>query len=159
MGDRRKARELALQMLFQVDMTSQSVEEVFTTFFASHKFKPEVVEFAQQVVKGSVEHRKEIDRLISTTTEHWKMDRMATVDRNILRIAVYEFLYEETVPKKVAINEALEIAKKYSTAESVQFINGVLDGIKKKLEKQPAPNTHSGEKKRDNHTFSEEKDD
>ena len=159
MGDRRKARELALQMLFQVDVTSQSVEEVFATFFASHKFKPDVVEFAQRVVKGSVEHRKEIDHLISTTTENWKMDRMATVDRNILRIAVYEFLYEETVPKKVAINEALEIAKKYSTAESVQFINGVLDGIKKKLEKQPTPNPHSGEKKRDNHTFSEEKDD
>ncbi len=159
MGDRRKARELALQMLFQVDIARQSVEEVFVTFFASHKFKPEVVEFAQRVVKGSVEHRKEIDHLISTTTENWKMDRMATVDRNILRIAVYEFLYEETVPKKVAINEALEIAKKYSTAESVQFINGVLDGIKKKLEKQPALNPSLGDKNRDNHTFSEEKDD
>ncbi len=159
MGDRRKARELALQMLFQVDIASQSVEEVFSTFFASHKFKPEVVEFAQRVVKGSVEHQKEIDHLISTTTENWKMDRMATVDRNILRIAVYEFLYEEAVPKKVAINEALEIAKKYSTAESVQFINGVLDGIKKRLEKQPALNPSLGEKNRDNHTFSEEKDD
>lgn len=159
MGNRRKARELALQMLFQIDISGHRAEEVFTTFFASHKFKPEVVEFAKRIVKGSVEHREEMDRLISTTTENWKMDRMATVDRNILRIAVYEFLYEETVPKKVSINEALEIAKKYSTAESVQFINGVLDGIKKRLEKQPALNPHSGEKKRNNPTFSEEKDD
>lgn len=150
MGDRRKARELALQMLFQIDITSDRVEEVFFSFFASHKFKPEVVEFAQRVVRGSVEHREEIDRLISTTTKHWKMDRMATVDRNILRIAVYEFLYEGTVPKKVAINEALEIAKKYSTAESAQFINGVLDGIKKKLENQASPNPSSDKKKSNN---------
>ena len=150
MGDRRKARELALQMLFQIDITSDQVEEVFSSFFASHKFKPEVVDFAQRVVKGSVEHREEIDRLISTTTKHWKMDRMATVDRNILRIAVYEFLYEGTVPKKVSINEALEIAKKYSTAESAQFINGVLDGIKKKLENQASPNPRSDKKKIDN---------
>lgn len=130
-----------MQMLFQIDITGDDVEEVFSTFLAAHKFKPEVVEFAKRLVRGSVEHREEIDQLISTTTEHWKIDRMATVDRNIMRIAVYEFLYEGTVPKKVAINEALEIAKKYSTAESAQFINGVLDGIKKKLEKQPTSNS------------------
>ncbi len=136
-----------MQMLFQIDITNDRVEEVFSTFFASHKFKPGMVEFAKRISRGSVEHREEIDHLIETTTEHWKMDRMATVDRNIMRIAVYEFLYEGTVPKKVAINEALEIAKKYSTSESAQFINGVLDGIKKKLENQPLPNPCSDKKK------------
>jgi len=138
-----------LQMLFQIDITNDRVEEAFSTFFASHKFKLEVIEFAKRIVRGSVEHRGEIDHLIGTTAEHWKMDRMATVDRNILRIAVYEFLYEGTVPKKVAINEALEIAKKYSTSESAQFINGVLDGIKKKLENQPLPNPCPDKKKRE----------
>jgi N utilization substance protein B len=135
MGPRRKAREFALQMLFQWDITRDTIDQVATTFFQNQDQEPPaVVDFARQLVKRTVEHVEEIDRLIQRHAEHWRLDRMATVDRNLLRLATQEFLYDKETPKTVVINEAIEIARRFSAQESPQFINGILDSIKKELE-------------------------
>jgi len=135
MGPRRKAREYALQMLFQWDITRDTIDQIAETFFHDQEHEPQsVVDFARQLVQGTVEHVEEIDRLIQRHAEHWRLDRMATVDRNLLRMAVQEFLYDRETPKTVVINEAIEIARRFSTQESPQFINGILDSIKKELE-------------------------
>ena len=135
MGPRRKAREYALQMLFQWDITHDAIDQVAAAFFQEQPEEPPaVVEFARQLVRGAVEHVEEIDELIRRHAEHWRLDRMATVDRNLLRLATQEFLYDKETPKTVVINEAIEIARRFSTQESPQFINGILDSIKKELE-------------------------
>ncbi|HME99365.1 MAG TPA: transcription antitermination factor NusB [Terriglobia bacterium] len=135
MGPRRKAREYALQMLFQWDITHDSIDQVAATFFQNQPEESEiVVEFARQLVMNTVEHVEQIDEFIRRHAEHWRLDRMATVDRNILRLAVQEFLYDKETPKTVVINEAIEIARRFSAQESPLFINGVLDSIKKELE-------------------------
>jgi N utilization substance protein B len=135
MGPRRKAREFALQMLFQWDITHDAIDQIAATFFQN---QPEesaaVVEFARNLVTGTIDHVEEIDRLIQRHAEHWRLDRMAIVDRNLLRLATQEFLYDKETPKTVVINEAIEIARRFSTQESPQFINGILDSIKKELE-------------------------
>jgi N utilization substance protein B len=135
MGPRRKAREYALQMLFQWDITHDAVEQIVATFFQN---QPEestaIVDFARSLVTGTIEHVEEIDRLIQRHAEHWRLDRMAVVDRNLLRLATQEFLHDNGTPKTVVINEAIEIARRFSTQESPQFINGILDSIKKELE-------------------------
>src|SRR5438270_6761122 len=94
----------------------------------------DVNDFAIKLVKGAIENLDEIDERIRKRTEHWRISRMAVVDRNLLRLAVYEFLHEPETPKTVVINEALEIARRFSTYEATQFINGILDGIKRDLE-------------------------
>ena len=135
MGPRRKAREYALQMLFQWDITHDSIDQVAATFFQNQPEESEiVVEFARQLVMNTVEHVEQIDEFIRRHAEHWRLDRMATVDRNILRLAVQEFLCDKETPKTVVINEAIEIARRFSAQESPLFINGVLDSIKKELE-------------------------
>jgi transcription antitermination protein NusB len=135
MGPRRKAREYALQMLFQWDITHDTIDQVATTFFQNQPDESAAtVDFARQLVMGTVEHVEQIDEMIRRHAEHWRLDRMATVDRNLLRLAVHEFLYGKDTPKTVVINEAIEIARRFSAQESPQFINGVLDSIKKELE-------------------------
>src|SRR5215510_16182234 len=135
MGPRRKAREYALQMLFQWDITHDTIDQIASTFFQNLPEESEgVVEFARKLVMNTVEHVEQIDELIRRHAEHWRLDRMATVDRNVLRLAIYEFLYDRDTPKTVVINEAIEIARRFSSEESPQFINGVLDSIKKELE-------------------------
>jgi N utilization substance protein B len=134
MGTRRKAREYALQMLFQWDITRDAIDQIAATFFDSHEEPPAVVDFARLLVSRTVEHVEEIDVLIQRHAEHWRLDRMAIVDRNILRLATQEFLYDRETPKTVVINEAIEIARRFSSQESPQFINGILDSIKKELE-------------------------
>jgi N utilization substance protein B len=135
MGPRRKAREYALQMLFQWDITHDSTDQIAATFFENQKEESQVVrDFAQSLLAGTVEHVERIDELIRRHAEHWRLDRMATVDRNLLRLAIEEFLYQTETPKTVVINEAIEIARRYSTQESPLFINGVLDSVKKELE-------------------------
>jgi N utilization substance protein B len=135
MGPRRKAREYALQMLFQWDITHDALDQIVATFFQN---QPEesapIVDFARNLVTGTIEHVEEIDRLIQRHAEHWRLDRMAVVDRNLLRLATQEFLYDSGTPKTVIINEAIEIARRFSSQESPQFINGILDSIKKELE-------------------------
>jgi len=135
MGARRKARECALQMLFQFDVAQPSVPDLLRTYWGEmSEAKEDVRDFASRLAVGTIEHVKEIDDLIGVRAENWRIERMAIVDRNLLRLAVYEFLHEPSTPKTVVINEALEIARRFSTFEATQFINGVLDSIKRDLE-------------------------
>ena len=136
MGTRRKSRELALQMLFQADMGQQSAADVSRTFWSErNNVSQEVRGFASDLFRVAVDSAPEIDKLIEGHAKHWRMERMAAVDRNLLRTSVAEFIGFPSTPKAVVINEALEIARKFSTPESVQFINGVLDSIARELEK------------------------
>jgi transcription antitermination protein NusB len=134
LGTRRKSRELVLQMLFQADMGKQEPEAVRRTFWGERtNVEEDVRGFAEDLFRIASDRSVEINALIEKHTQHWRMDRMAAVDRNILREAVAEFLGYPQTPKAVVINEALEIARKFSTPESVQFINGVLDSVGKDL--------------------------
>jgi len=134
MGTRRKSRELALQMLFQLDMGKQEPEQVRKTFWAERKdMDDEVRGFADDLFRVACERLPEVDQLIERHAEHWRIERMAAVDRNILRAGVAEFLGFPQTPRPVVINESLEIARRFSTPESVQFINGVLDSVAKEL--------------------------
>jgi N utilization substance protein B len=134
MGTRRQSRELALQMLFQSDMGRQDIEQVRRTFWEERRsLEEEVRGFADELFRVAMERSAEIDSLIERHAEHWRMERMAAVDRNVLRTAVAEFVGYPRTPKPVIINEALEIAHKFSSPESVQFINGVLDSVAKEL--------------------------
>lgn len=135
MGVRRKSRELVLQMLFQADMGQQNADQVRHTFWRERSsVKGDVRNFAEDLFRVAIDRSSEIDGLIEGHAEHWRMDRMAAVDRNILRSAVAELLGFPDTPRAVVINEALEIAREYSSPESVQFINGVLDSVGKDLE-------------------------
>ncbi len=134
MAKRRKAREVALQFLYQLDLNSDDDpiphdEE----FWARHPVDDDTHAFADALVRGTKSNQAKIDHAISQFAEHWDLERMAVVDRNILRLAVYELLWTAAVPPKVAINEAIEIAKKFGTRESSRFINGLLDRIHKEL--------------------------
>lgn len=132
MGARRKARELALQMLFQYDISGNGPDQIIDTFEELQKSKPNTREFATKIFRGTVEHVASIDDMIQKQAENWRLSRMAAVDRNIIRMSVYEFLHENDTPKLVIIDEAIEIAKKFGTQKSSQFINGILDGILKR---------------------------
>jgi len=132
MGARRKARELALQMLFQFDMSGNGPDMIIDTFEDLQKSKPNTREFAVKIFRGTVDHLERIDEMITAQADNWRLSRMAVVDRNIIRMSVYEFLHENDTPKLVIIDEAVEIAKKFGTQKSSQFINGILDGILKR---------------------------
>jgi N utilization substance protein B len=126
-------------MLFAYDIARPSVAELIETYWGEMaEAADDVKEFANELAGGTVTHLQEIDDRIRLRTEHWRISRMAVVDRNLLRMAVFEFLYQPTTPRTVAINEALEIARRFSTHEATQFINGILDAIKRDLETQPA---------------------
>ncbi len=156
MGKRRKARELVLQFLYQADMNPPqgrgnppirrtgaraaegsaapdynptAIEEEITSFWENFKTEEEGKSFFRELACGVMMHWSEIDALIDGASENWRLSRMATVDRNILRFSVYELLYLEDIPPRVTINEAVEIAKRYGSEESPSFINGVLDKI------------------------------
>jgi N utilization substance protein B len=127
-------------MLFSFDLARPSVDELLQTYWGEMaEATQEVQEFANELTIGTITHLSEIDERIRQRTEHWRISRMAVVDRNLLRMAVYEFLYQPHTPKTVAINEALEIARRFSTGEATQFINGILDAIKRDLEAEQAP--------------------
>ena len=139
MGTRRKSRELALQMLFQADMGRQDLEQVRHTFWNERDdISDEVRGFADDLFRTAVERAGEIDGLIERHAEHWRMDRMAAVDRNILRSGVAELLAFPATPRPVVINEAIEIARRFSSPDAVQFINGVLDSVARDLENSNA---------------------
>jgi N utilization substance protein B len=125
-------------MLFQYDMAGTPVVDLLQTYWGElAEAADDVRDFANDLVLGTITHLTEIDERIRLRTEHWRIPRMAVVDRNLLRLAVYEFLFQPETPKTVAINEALEIARRFSTHEATQFINGILDAIKRDLEGQP----------------------
>ena len=132
MGARRKARELALQMLFQYDIAGNPPDTICATFEDLQKSKPNTREFATKIFRGTVENLEKIDEMIQHQADNWRLSRMAVVDRNIIRMSIYELLNEPETPKLVIIDEAIEIAKKFGTDKSPQFINGILDGILKR---------------------------
>ena len=148
MGARRKARECALQMLFAADVAGTRGDQLARTFWSELSdgdLEPGAQEFATRLAMGALAHLDEVDERIRSRAEHWRISRMALVDRNLLRLAVYEFLHEPT-PRTVTINEALEIARRFSTYEATQFINGILDAIKRDLDRDsPEPEASADE--------------
>lgn len=131
MGARRKARELALQMLYENDVSGTAPQEMFLRSDDLQRASDSIRDFTQRLVSGTLLHREDLDAIISRQADHWRLARMPVVDRNILRLALFELLHEPETPRPVVIDEALEIAKRFSTPKSSQFINGILDGVLK----------------------------
>jgi len=127
---RRKAREHALQILFQLDIRKEKPSAVILKrFWTEYNPDDEVRDFAEDIVKGTYKHLPKINNLIHQCAKNWSLDRMAVVDRNVLRMAIYEIIYRIDIPTSVTINEAIEIAKKFGTEESGAFVNGILDRV------------------------------
>ena len=129
MRKRTQAREFALQILYKQDLDPEPLEELLGPFWEEHPAPPEVRDYTERLVRGTLRYLTELDALIMKYAEHWDLPRMAAVDRNILRYAAYELLHENEIPPKVSINEAVNIAKKFSQEESGKFVNGILDKI------------------------------
>lgn len=132
MGKRRKGREAALQVLFQTEFNDSSVEDILNLSWKNKKADKEMREFCRALVENVLAHKEEIDSAIQFVSEHWRVSRMAVIDRCILRVAVSELVFDEDIASAIVINEAIEIAKKYSSTKSATFINGILDAVKKK---------------------------
>ena len=133
-GKRRIARELAVQFLYQYDLSGGSLEEALPLFWETQsEVSEDGRKFTEELVQGVVEHRVAIDERIAKYTDNWDLPRIAAVDRNILRLAMYEMLFRDDIPPVVSINEAVDIAKKFSTRESGAFVNGILDRLKTDL--------------------------
>jgi transcription antitermination protein NusB len=127
---RTKARERAVQALYQIDVAATDLDEALSRFWKS--FEPverEVMQVAEELVRGVARHRRELDAAIEAVSQNWRLDRMARVDRNVLRLAAFELLHRDNVPVKVAINEAIELGKKFGSESSGAFINGILDRV------------------------------
>lgn len=138
MGDRRKARECALQILFQLEFNTADPAALAGAYWEHQRTTREVKEYGTWLVERILARREEIDQAVQSAAKNWRLGRMAVVDRNILRIAVCELLYEPTLVPAIVINEAIEIAKKYSGRESAVFVNGVLDAVGKRLGEKAA---------------------
>ena len=135
MRKRTQSREYALQLLYQLDLRGQwdtgQAQALIDDFWDTYKATTEIRNFARELIMGTLAHRSSIDDLISQHAQHWHINRMAVVDRNILRLGVFELMHLADVPPKVSINEAIELAKRFGDAESAVFINGLLDAIHK----------------------------
>ena len=131
MGTRRKSRELALQVLYQGELAGQTGLLDFEEFCVHFQVSKKAIPYAKKLLEGVQWKVEEINQLISRYAENWRLERMSAIDRNILRLAVFELHYQDDVPTSVAINEAVEIAKRYSTVDSGPFINGILDAMAK----------------------------
>ena len=129
MGKRRTARELALKFLYQTEFNSNSPDSELNSFCDRANVSEEVQNFTQTLIKNILFHKKEVDELLEKISANWAPDRMAVIDKNILRLGICELLFDPTTPPKVVINEAVEIAKKFGTEESPDFINGILDKV------------------------------
>jgi N utilization substance protein B len=137
MGQRRKSREIALQMLYQMEMTGQSPPEVIELYYelesGDENRSPETAApvriFAEELVRGVYGHRDELDRMIVAASENWRIERMSIIDRNVLRIALYEMLHHQDIPPKVSLNEAIDLGKTFGSPDSGAFINGILDHL------------------------------
>lgn len=133
MRKRTVAREFALQILYQLDITSEPAENALENFWSNHKdeeIEASLKEFSSELVKGVARNLEEIDQSIMRYAQNWQLKRMAVVDRNIMRLGAFELLYRQDIPPKVSINEAVELAKKFSGPESGKFVNAILDKIK-----------------------------
>lgn len=137
MGKRRRSREFALQVLYQIEITKQNALQAMGQL-REHFFTEEGEdEFARRIIQGVTEHRKEIDQMIEERSEHWRLDRMTIIDRNILRMAIFELLHCNDVPPKVTLNEAIDLGKRFGSEESGSFINGILDRIQNETIRKP----------------------
>jgi N utilization substance protein B len=133
MASRRKSRELALQMLYQWEVGKHSPDQVLATFIATEKKDGPAETLARRLFEGTVEDISPIDQLLREHAQHWRLERMAAIDRNVLRLALFELRHQSETPAAVVINEALEIARRFSGEDSAAFVNGVLDAIRKTL--------------------------
>jgi N utilization substance protein B len=133
MSVRRKGRELALQVLYQVELSGDGPERVMETFSDSFDSSPKAREFGEGLVRGVLSRRDEIDARIAEASDNWRVERLSHVDVNIIRIAVYEMSTPPGLPMQIAINEAVEVARKFGTTESASFVNGVLDQVAGRL--------------------------
>ena len=145
MSIRRRAREIALQVLYQLDISQGDVGEVVDLYWENFRPSPKAREFSQRLIEGVRRSQDQIDQLIQENSEHWTLKRMAALDRNILRLATFELLYCPDIPFKATLNEAIELAKKFGTDDSSAFINGILDKIHSLLasalhDRQAVPN-------------------
>ncbi len=129
MRKRTKAREFALQALYQIDITNSTISDMFDDFLKAQGVTGDVKDYCEKLVKGVVKRKGDIDTLISKCAKNWQLKRMAVVDRNILRLAAYELVHMKDIPHKVAINEAVEIAKRFGDEDSSKFVNGILDRL------------------------------
>lgn len=137
-GSRHTSRELALRALFQADVGRTSVEETIESVFSQAHYAPQTLAFGQELARGALCHLPEIDKAIERYARDWTLERMANVDRNILRLAVFELLYVPDTPPSVAVDEAVELAKRYSTEESGRFVNGILGNLIRNLGQESA---------------------
>ena len=137
LGKRRKSRESALQVLYQLDITKQAGPKAITHWKAHFSPSEAIDEFTERIVVGVLDHAREIDQLIERYSENWRLDRMTLVDRNILRMAIFELLYCNEIPPKVTLNEAIDLGKRYGSEDSGSFINGILDRIQKEVVRKP----------------------
>ena len=130
MGKRRRARECAVQMLFQIDLSGVEPAEVYTQFWEAHDMEADVRTFSQELVDGVYAERDSLDARIAKAAQRWRLERMAVVDRNILRMALYEMNLSPQTPTAVVIDEAIEVARRFGTDDSARFVNGVLDALR-----------------------------
>ena len=137
MGKRRRSREFALQVLYQLEITKQGALQAMVQLRENFSPGEGEDEFTKRIVLGVTEHRQEIDRLIEERSENWRLNRMTIIDRNILRIAIFELLYCGDIPPKVTLNEAIDLGKRYGSEESGSFINGILDRIQNEVIRKP----------------------
>lgn len=130
MGARRQARELALQFLYQLEYNQEDLDGALNNFFAERKTPRKIRVFAEKLIRGVVRERQRIDQLLARCADNWDLRRMGTVERNVMRLALYEMLFCADIPPAVTINEAIEITKQYCDTESGHFVNGVLDRVR-----------------------------
>jgi len=142
-GIRRQARMIALQTLYEYDTAHHPAPEVLQRHAEDRHLQPKVVEYASELVKGVCDHLADIDAHIQSAAREWPLQQMARIDKNILRLAIYEILFNNTVPAKAAINEAVELAKQFGSDTSSRFINGVLGTIFNRAQQQPTPKAES----------------
>lgn len=139
MGRRRRARECALQCLYQWDVTGADIDDLLAGYWHPRPVTEEVRDFAEELVRGALENLEEIDERIRRQAEHWRFDRIGRVERSILRLGVYELLCQGETPGPVVIDEAIELAKRYCGPEAGPFVNGVLDGVRRSLQTRQRP--------------------
>jgi len=140
MRGRRKAREIALQVLYGLNFENIDVQKALDLFWSNFVAPKAAKEFAAFLVQGTCEHKEELDKLIASCSDNWSLGRMSKVDINILRLAVFEFLYCDDIPPKVTLNEAVDLGKTFGSENSGSFINGILDALNLKLNKKNATN-------------------
>ena len=142
MGKRSKSREVALQVLYQLDITNNDVEEAFNLFWNNFAPSEDLKDFSQNIVQGVYHHIEEIDAIIEHYSEHWRLKRMSIVDRNVLRSAIFELMFCADVPTKVVLNEAVELGKKFGSNKSGSFVNGILDKVAHSIDRIQSSETH-----------------